>query len=227
MSLYTSHQRAAGLLSGIFEQIVAFYLRPRVSGAENLPLRGAFMLAANHASHADTAVIYASVPRALRRRLLAAAAQDYFFEGGLRQYLARALFNAIPVDRESAKRRDPLRHVVRALREGYGVLIYPEGTRSRDGRIGPFRSGIGRLAAQFPDAPVIPALLEGTSEVMPKGRPVPLPHRVCVTFGAPLRLEADRTQKATWQAAANQVREAIVGLRAASAPEGEEEVGNE
>src|SRR5262245_7685133 len=158
MSLYTSHQRSAGLISGIFRQIVAFYLRPQVSGTEHLPVQGAFILAANHASHADSAVIYAAIPRALRPRLLAAAAQDYFFEGGLRQYLARALFNAIPVDREGVQRRDPLRHVVRALREGYGVLIYPEGTRSLTGKIGPFRSGIGRLIAQFPDMPVIPAL---------------------------------------------------------------------
>jgi 1-acyl-sn-glycerol-3-phosphate acyltransferase len=227
MSLYTSHQRSAGLISGIFRQIVAFYLRPQVSGAEHLPAQGAFILAANHASHADSAVIYAAVPRALRRRLLAAAAQDYFFEGGLRQYLARALFNAIPVDRESAQRRDPLRHVVRALREGYGVLIYPEGTRSRNGRIGPFRSGIGRLIAQFPDVPVIPALLQGTDEVMPKGRSVPLPRRVRVTFGAPLRLEADRAQRATWQAAANQIREAVVGLGQQAAPEGAEAAGAE
>ena len=187
MSLYTSHQRGSGVLSSILRQAVALYLRPQASGAEHLPVQGAFILAANHASHADSAVIYAAVPRALRSRLLAAAAQDYFFEGGLRQYMARALFNAIPVDRESAKRRDPLRHVVRALREGYGVLIYPEGTRSLSGEIGPFRSGIGRLIAQFPDALVIPTLLEGTSEVMPKGRSVPLPRRVRVTFGAPLR----------------------------------------
>lgn len=218
MSLYTSHQRSAGVISGIFRQVVALYLRPQVSGAEHLPAQGAFILAANHASHADTAVIYAAVPSALRPRLLAAAAQDYFFEGGLRQYMARTLFNAIPVDREGAQRRDPLRHVVRALREGYGVLIYPEGTRSRTGEIGTFRSGIGRLIAQFPNLPVIPALLEGTDEVMPKGRSVPLPRRVRVTFGAPLHLEADRTQKATWQAAANQVREAVIGLQAAREP---------
>jgi 1-acyl-sn-glycerol-3-phosphate acyltransferase len=214
MSLYTSHQRGSGLLSGFLRQVVALYLRPQVSGAEHLPAQGAFILAANHASHADSAVIYAAIPRGLQSRLLAAAAQDYFFEGGLRQFMARALFNAIPVDREGTKRRDPLRHVVRALREGYGVLIYPEGTRSLSGEIGPFRSGIGRLIAQFPDALVIPTLLEGTSEVMPKGRSVPLPRRVRVTFGAPLRLEADRTEKSTWQTAANQVREAVVALRA-------------
>src|SRR5690349_19156559 len=110
MSLYTSHQRGAGLVSGIFEQLVALYARPQVVGIEHLPAAGAFILAANHSSHADSAVIFSVVPPRLRRRLLAAAAQDYFFAGGLRQYLARSLFNAIPVDRETARRRDPLRH---------------------------------------------------------------------------------------------------------------------
>src|SRR5690349_5476761 len=168
MSLYLSHQRGAALISNLFELFVSLYVRPHVSGAENLPAAGAFLLAANHNSHADTAVIFSAVPRRMRHRLLAAAAQYYFFDGGLRQRAARALFNAIPVDRETAKRRDPLRHVVRALREGYGVLIYPEGTRGRNGQLGPFRSGIGRLIAQFPAAPVIPTLVEGTDQVMPK-----------------------------------------------------------
>src|SRR5690348_1106649 len=213
MSLYTSRQRGAGLLSDLFEFFVWLYVRPRVIGAEHLPVAGAYLLAANHNSHADTAVIFSAVPRRLRHRLLAAAAQDYFFDGGLRQRAARTLFNAIPVERETARRRDPLRHVVRALREGYGVLIYPEGTRSRNGQIGPFRSGIGRLIAQFPDAPVIPTLVEGTDEVMPKGRSVPIPRRVSVTFGAPLRLQADLGKKTTWQAASGQVRDALVDMQ--------------
>jgi 1-acyl-sn-glycerol-3-phosphate acyltransferase len=217
MSLYTSHQRGAALVSDLFELFVSLYIRPQVSGVAHLPTAGAFLLAANHNSHADTAVIFSAVPRRLRHRLLAAAAQDYFFDGGLRQRAARALFNAIPVDRETAKRRDPLRHVVRALREGYGVLIYPEGTRSRNGQLGPFRSGIGRLIAQFPAAPVIPTLVEGTDQVMPKGRQVPVPARVRVTFGAPLYPSSDIEKKATWQAAAAQVRAAIVEMQEQSA----------
>jgi 1-acyl-sn-glycerol-3-phosphate acyltransferase len=216
MSLYMSHQRGAALVSDLFELFVSLYIHPHVAGVEHLPVQGAYLLAANHTSHADTAVIFSTVPRRLRHRLLAAAAQDYFFDGGLRQHAARALFNAIPVERETAKRRDPLRHVVRALREGYGVLIYPEGTRSRDGRIGPFRSGIGRLIAQFPALPVIPTLVEGTDQVMPKGRPLPVPGRVHVTFGAPLRPQAELEKKATWQAAAGQVRQAIVEMLAAN-----------
>jgi len=216
MTLYMSHQHGARLLSNMFEFFVSTYLRPHVVGVEHLPATGAYLLAANHSSHADTAVIFSAVPRRLRKRLLAAAAQDYFFVGGLRQHAARMLFNAIPVDREGARRRDPLRHVVRALREGYGVLIYPEGTRSRNGQIGPFRGGVGRLIAQFPGAPVVPTLLEGTDEVLPKGRAIPVPHPVRVTFGAPLYIQADLTSRATWQAAANQIRAAIVGLQADS-----------
>jgi len=158
-------------------------------------------------------VLFSAIPDELKKRLLAAAAQDYFFVGGLRQSAARILFNAIPVERESPGRRDPLRHVSRALREGYAVLIYPEGTRSRTGKIGTFRPGIGRLIAQFPNTPVIPALLEGTDAVMPKGHSVPLPRSVRVSFGPPLYLEASLRQRSSWQEATNAVRAAVLALQ--------------
>lgn len=220
MSLYTSHYPNASLLSNLFVRAAALYVRLHVTGSEHIPTTGAWILAANHTSHADTAVLYASVPRTARRRLLAAAARDYFFNKQLRQHTARLLFNAIPVDRESADGQDPLRHVIRALREGYGVLIYPEGTRSRDGRIGPFRSGIGRLMALFPTVPVIPAFIAGTSQVLPKGWGMPVPHRVSVTFGAPLYLQPDPDDHATWRTAADRVREEIIRLGALDQTEG-------
>lgn len=213
MGLYTSHHFGTNVWRELFRAFVSVYLRPRVSGVENLPSSGAWILASNHSSHADTAVIFTAIPRRMTTRLVAVAAHDYFFSGGLRQMAARILFNAIPVERESPGRHDPLRYVVRALREDYGVLIYPEGTRSRNGKIGPFRAGIGRLIAQFPGVPVIPTLLEETSEVMPKGHAIPRPHRVRVTFGAPLVLEASMAQRASWQTAANEVRAAIISMQ--------------
>ncbi len=82
MSLYTSHHAAANLLRDLFEAFVRLYVRPRVSGAEHLPTSGAWILASNHASHADTAVIYSAVPRQMQQRLLAAAAQDYSSRAG-------------------------------------------------------------------------------------------------------------------------------------------------
>src|SRR6266508_1167051 len=183
-------------ISDTFTGLVAMYVRLRVAGKQHLPKEGAWILVANHTSHADTAVLFAAVPRRLRRRLHAAAAQDYFFDRGLRQYAARTLFNAIPVDRQRSSGRDPLRHVLRALREGDGVLIFPEGTRSMDGRLGPFRGGIGRLIAEFPGVPVIPAYIEGTVDVLPKGHALPAPNVVRVTFDAPLRLPADPHDRA-------------------------------
>src|SRR5256885_17031974 len=84
----------------------------------------------------------------MRRRVVAAAAQDYFFDNGLRQFASRMLFNTIPVPRTAFGSSDPLRHVVRALREGYGVLLFPEGTRSQNGELGPFRGGVWGAAGR-------------------------------------------------------------------------------
>jgi 1-acyl-sn-glycerol-3-phosphate acyltransferase len=210
--LYPSHYAGSGVFSELFQAYVWAYSRPRVHGLEHLPETGAWLLVANHSSHADTAVLYAAVPRRMRGRLLAAAAQDYFFTGGLRQTMVRALFNGVPVERAGQSNRDPLRHVIRALREGYGVLLFPEGTRSVNGEIGRFRSGIGRLIALFPGVPVVPAYLEGTADMMPKGRFIPVPGRVTITFGAPLFLAADANDPLSWRAAAEQVREAVLAL---------------
>ncbi|HNP73310.1 MAG TPA: lysophospholipid acyltransferase family protein [Kouleothrix sp.] len=217
MGLYTSRHPIAriGLPSRLFLAFVRFYCRLEVDGIEHLPSSGAFVLAANHASHADTAVIFAALPRALRARVVAAAAQDYFFDNGFRQFISRVLFNTIPVPRKVTPSSDPLRHVVRALREGYGVLLYPEGTRSRNGDLGPFRSGVGRIAAEFPDVPIIPVWLGGTARVLPKnGLPIPRPVKVHVRFGEPLKSErAWLANKANWKVLAGHVRDAVARLR--------------
>lgn len=212
MSLYASHYPFTELVRKFFFTYIRLYFRPQVKGTEYIPSEGAFILAANHASHVDTAVIFSTLPASLRQRTVAAAARDYFFEGGWQQSTARILFNAIPVDRDMVKGEDPLRHVIRALDEGYGVVIYPEGTRSLTGQIGPFRRGIGRLIAAFPDVPVIPLRVSGTARAMPKGAAAPRPHTVHVRFGPPLHLQADLHDRASWQTAADAVREAVLQL---------------
>lgn len=214
MSLYASHYPFTEAARKLFFTFIRLYFRPQITGQEHIPGQGAFILAANHASHADTAIIFSTLPPPLRQRVLAVAARDYFFEGGFRQSAARLLFNAIPVDREVARGEDPLRHVIRALDEGYGIVIYPEGTRSQSGQIGPFRRGIGRLIATFPDLPVIPLRVSGTDRAMPKGAALPRPHTVQVHFGRPLHLQADLNDRATWQAAADALREAVLQLEA-------------
>ncbi|MBX0330613.1 1-acyl-sn-glycerol-3-phosphate acyltransferase [Oscillochloris sp. ZM17-4] len=237
MSLYRSHHVAARFVPSLFQAFVRLYVRPRVEGADTLPTEGSFIIAANHTSHADTAVIFTALPRHARRRFVAAAAQDYFFQGGPWQFFSRILFNAIPVARDRRGGQDPLRHASRALREGYALLLYPEGTRSKNGSIGPFRGGIGRLIAEFPGTPVIPTYVSGTARVMPKGKVVPRPYRVTVRFGEPMLVKAHPKHRATWQSAADEVRDAVLhlgglvsvaGPTPADAPEeGTEETGEQ
>ncbi len=212
MSLYKSRHVAARFIPGLFVRFVQLYVRPKVEGREHIPTEGAFILAANHQSHADTAVVFAALPPAVRERFVAAAAQDYFFQGGPQQYVSRVLFNAIPIARDRRGGQDPLRHLSRALREGYALLVYPEGTRSKDGTLGPFRAGVGKLIAEYPGTPVIPTWIGGTNKVMPKGKIVPRPVRVTVRFGEPMQIKAHPKFRATWQSAADEIREAILQL---------------
>jgi 1-acyl-sn-glycerol-3-phosphate acyltransferase len=212
MSFYKSRHRAARFLPALFRAFVLAYTRPRIEGAEQLPAEGSFIIAANHQSHADTAVIFSAVPRHIRERFVAAAAQDYFFQGGPMQYISRVLFNAIPIARDRRGGLDPLRHLSRALREGYAVMMFPEGTRSHDGTLGSFRAGIGKLLAEFPGTPVVPTWVGGTTKVMPKGTFIPRPFRVMVRFGAPMQIKAHPKFRATWQSAADEIRAAIIEL---------------
>lgn len=219
MGMYTSRHPFARIKipTRLFNAFVHLYTQLRVEGVDNIPERGPFLLIANHSSHADTACLYAALPPHMRPHVVAAAASDYFFDGGRMQMISRVLFNTVPVARKPKLGVDPLRHVVRALREDYGVVLYPEGTRSTNGEIGQFRSGIGRLLADFPHLPVVPVLIEGTAQVMPKNRAIPRPHRVVVHFGQPLtHLTADANNKHTWRAVAREVREAVVALQVES-----------
>lgn len=212
MRLYISSHPYTLFAPFLFNSFVRLYVRPQVEGREHLPTSGAFIIASNHSSHADTAVLFASLPNSHWKKVVVAAAHDYFFKGGMRQLAARTLYNAIPVERDAFSRQDPLRHAIRALREDYGLIIYPEGTRRQDGTVGPFRGGIGRLIATFPNAPVIPTRLLTTDRVLPKGKFIPRPYTVRVRFGAPLYLNATLDNRSSWHEAANTVREAVVEL---------------
>lgn len=145
------------------------------------------LLAANHASHLDTAVLLRALPPG-RRRLAVAAAADYFFANPVLGAIVALAVNAFPLPRRGNP-RSALRHCARLIDRGWSILVYPEGTRSPDGRIGAFRPGIGWLAAALA-CPVVPAHLAGLHDVLPKGRHVPRPGRVRVRFGPPLRFAA-------------------------------------
>jgi 1-acyl-sn-glycerol-3-phosphate acyltransferase len=160
----------------------------RVDGAAELP-PGPCLIVANHSSHADTAALIAALP-AWRKPVVAAAA-DYWFRGGFRPAICRALCAAFPVRRSGSGSAD-LAAATRLLAAGHDVIVFPEGTRSRDGQIGDFRRGAARLAAAA-GAPLVPAGISGTRALLPPagsgwagGPGRPRRATVTVRFGAPV-----------------------------------------
>jgi 1-acyl-sn-glycerol-3-phosphate acyltransferase len=172
------------------------YTRRRVLGQEHLDeLTGPVVFVANHNSHMDTPVILRALPGRWRRRTAVAAATDYFYDK-LRKALAVSLaFGTVPLDRNSGAGVGPGQtgHLDRLIGDGGSLLFFPEGTRSRDGRVGRLRTGAALLAAEH-HVPIVPIYVSGTGEAMPRGhrwmvfkagRPGPR-HPLEIRFGKPI-----------------------------------------
>jgi 1-acyl-sn-glycerol-3-phosphate acyltransferase len=160
--------------------------RPVVVGRENIPPDGPVILASNHLSFIDSIVIPLAVPR----RVVFLAKAEYW-EGRSLASLPRRLFfrtfGAVPVQREQQRDAQASLDLARdVLAEGDAFGIYPEGTRSRDGRLYRGRTGVGWLSMAA-GAPVVPVGLVGTDKVQPVGATVPRIHRVHIAFAPPVR----------------------------------------
>ena len=152
--------------------------RVEVRGAEHVPRTGSAMIVANHSSVLDPPVVGAAAPRPLHFM-----AKAELFSIPLFGRLIRAV-NARPVRREGADAR-ALREALRILESGHALLVFPEGTRGPEGVLREGRAGAGMLAL-LSGAPVVPAYVEGTGRALPRGRSLPRPVKVRVSFGAPL-----------------------------------------
>ena len=157
----TPFYRTAQFLSYAYYRL---FHRFQIEGLENVPEEGAFLLASNHLSFLDPPALGCRVPRNLHY-----FARDSLFKGPLGM-LIRAL-NSIPVNRSQLDLAT-LRRVLKVLKEGHPLLVFPEGTRSEDGNLGEGKKGVGMLAAKA-QVPVLPARIFGSYEIMGKGKSVP------------------------------------------------------
>jgi 1-acyl-sn-glycerol-3-phosphate acyltransferase len=161
--------------------------RPKVTGAEHVPASGGAILAANHQSVVDSIFL----PLMLDRPVTFSAKAEYFTASGpmarVWAYYLRAT-NQLQMDRDGPRAaQDTLEAALTLLQQGQLFGIYPEGTRSPDGRLYRGRPGVGWLALKS-GLPVIPVALSGTRKVLPPGRMIPRPGRIGVTIGKPVAL---------------------------------------
>lgn len=185
------------ILIGVLGPAMDLYTDRRIRGREHLKaLEGPLVFVANHSSHMDTPAILRALPQGWRRRTVVAAATDYFYRSRPVAHAVSLLFNTVPMERNGGGLEPgSTTHLDRLIDDGWSLLVFPEGTRSRDGSVGRLRSGAAVLAAEHGLA-IVPILVSGTHDVMPPGRRWMRRRRarhgsrrrpIALSFGAPIR----------------------------------------
>ena len=188
--------------------VMAIFSRRRTFGLEHLKdLDGPVIFAANHLSVADNPAVLLALPWRWRLRVATAASREVMRgRGRIQSFFAALISNGFQFSQSGAV-RSSLAYCGKLTAAGWSILYFPEGIRSDDGSIGPFRPGIGLLAAGL-GIPVVPIYLKGTDSVVAKGGSRPQRGHIVVRFGKPLRLcrNADHTE------ATQQIRAAVAAL---------------
>jgi 1-acyl-sn-glycerol-3-phosphate acyltransferase len=148
---------------------------------------------ANHSSHLDTLLLFSTFPAPLRRRTRPVAAAEYWTAGPIRRYLIRSIFRGVLVGREGSH-LNPLEPAASALRRGDSLIFFPEGTRGPGRILRPLKPGLFHLARWFPKIDIVPAWIDNSYRILPKGSAIPLPMPCSITFGPPLRLKKGQRQ---------------------------------
>jgi len=192
----------------VVRSYLAIWHRLRIHGKANIPKKPPFVLVANHASHLDTLVLAATVPWSIRGSIYPIAAGDVFFETPTRSALSALLLNALPMWRKSCGRHalQELKH--RLVDEKCAYILFPEGTRSRDGTLGEFKKGLGMLVAGT-SVPVVPCYLEGSHEAWKPHQRFPRPKQIQVRIGTPLSFAEAKDGREGWEEVAQRLEAAV------------------
>ena len=196
-----------------FRAIFRIFFRYRVYNPERVPLRGPVILASNHASFIDPPLVGSGVKRAIHY-----LARESLFRFPVMGWVLKQ-WQVVPVDREGGGAKG-LKAILDRLLAGGAIILFPEGTRTRDGRLQPARSGIG-LTVIKSAAPVIPVRVFGTFEAYGRHMPLPRPRQVAVKYGRPMFFEQLRAEarfcskqrlKELYQQVADEIMDAIAKL---------------
>lgn len=186
-------------------------------GEQNIPVDGPFIVAANHLSHLDPPLIGA----AFRSRELFFLARKTLFKPGFWNFLLSHI-NTISVDKQNNAEIHAIRQALSLLKKGFGVVIFPEGTRSLDGNFGPAQAGVGFLACKT-QVPVIPVRIEGTYEILRKNSVLPDLHKKsALSIGTPLlpeHYDVAPNSKQRYQLAADFILQQIRNIPAKLTPQ--------
>jgi len=199
------------LLKSFLFPLLVLLFRPKVTGLRHVPSSGAVIIASNHLSFSDSIFMPLVVPRSVTFL----AKSEYFTSPGLKGFIKKITFIAlgqVPVDRSGGKRSEAaLLTGLGLLKDGHCIGIYPEGTRSPDGRLYKGRTGIARMAIES-GAAVVPVAMFNTAEIQPTGQVVPKVQRVEMIFAEPMYFTGDSTDPAVLREATNKIMDVIAAM---------------
>ena len=195
-------------LKSFLTPILMLLFRPKVTGLRHVPNVGPVIVASNHLSFSDSVFMPLVVPR----KVTFMAKSEYFTSPGVKGFIKKITFQAlgqVPVDRAGGRRSEAaIRTGLKLLEDGQCIGIYPEGTRSPDGRLYKGRIGIARMAIDS-GAPVVPVAMFNTAEIQPTGQVVPKVRRVEMVFGEPMYFAGDSSDLATLRQVTDEIMQGI------------------
>ena len=152
-----------------------------------------FIIVANHNSHLDTLTILASLPSKIISKVKPVAAQDHFGKTKFKEKLSNYFINTLLIQRKRDKdniENDPIHKMIKALDDGYSLILFPEGTRGTPEVQQPLKPGIGYVLSERPSVKYVPAFMKGMGKAMPKDDNLIVPHNSSLAYGSPTRIES-------------------------------------
>jgi 1-acyl-sn-glycerol-3-phosphate acyltransferase len=184
------------------------YHRLSVTIEGSVPTQPPFVMIANHTSHLDALVLAAALPCRLCDCVFPVAAGDVFFDTPAMSLFSATLLNALPMWRKNCGSHALAELKKRLIEEPCGLILFPEGTRSRDGTLGPFKPGLGMLTAGTV-VPVIPCHVSGAFQAFPPTALLPRPRKIRLSIGEPLIFESVANRRAGWEEISTRTQEAV------------------